>query len=67
MANRENRDDPDNHSETGIMTPYTNHPGRSKNLEQENINQMIETGRGPVEHRISLIDQIRIILPLLLP
>ena len=67
MANRENRGDPDNHSETGIMTPYTNHPERSENLEQENINQMIETGRGPEEHRISVIDQIKIILPLLLP
>jgi len=66
MANRENRGDPDNHSETGIMTPYTNQPERSKSLEQENINQMIETGRGPVEHRISLVDQIKIILPLLL-
>ena len=65
MANRR-EDGSDNHSETGIMTPYSNHPDRNKSVTQENINQMIEQGKGPVEHQISFYDKLKIILPIIL-
>jgi RHS repeat-associated protein len=49
----------DNHSDTGVMTTPSNHPGRDKSVTQENINQMIEQGKGPVEHTQSLWDRIK--------
>ncbi len=47
------------HSETGVMVPYSNHPGENKSITQENMNQIIEQGRGPVEHQRSLWETIK--------
>jgi hypothetical protein len=50
------------HAETGVMTETSCHIGRNESVTQENINQMIEQGTGPVEHRISFFDKVKIIV-----
>ena len=54
------------HAETGVMTTPSNHPNRDESITQENINQMIEQGKGPVEHRMSFWDMLKTIVNVLL-
>lgn len=50
------------HAETGVMTESSDNPGRNESVTQEGINQMIELGKGPVEHQRSFLGTIKNIL-----
>jgi len=47
------------HSKSGLMVPSLDHPDISKSLMQENINQVIERGTGPVEQAKTFWDRIK--------
>jgi hypothetical protein len=47
------------HTDTGVMTETSNHPDRNESIPQENINQMIEKGKGPEDPQKSFSDTIK--------
>ena len=48
----------DNHSDQGLMSSSIDNPGISSHLDQKSVNEIIQTGQGPIDVQNTWIDTI---------